>query len=359
MQKLMIYLGITIFPVLSVLLLISCRAKEDSYFGLLNVILTLPFIVLLWLVVLVVNHILFFKTLRRNGKKARQLLIHTWLGVGLTVFLWTGIWWINFLAPELFGEMSANQVMAYNNPVLSQLQKLFVMPSENEVDETRKENGGYLYAGGTVKKLKVEHVGKCQYEGRVIFELAGQEYSRPIALRYSRKTIDDEPEWTFDLVHGDYANTPDELREDVLIAFRDWFQNKNKGLDNWDIEEIETLSSEHPRYTFHLKCVRIGNTGKKHYAETNLELTFETLSHGRYHPAMKFYDTDHEMLHSYFMYYFIGRKMKDGTTVKECRLKKCTGNIDTFTVRFSDNVVNSIYVSFEDNFTWKFHKKER
>jgi hypothetical protein len=51
--------------------------------------------------------------------------------------------------------------------------------------------------------------------------------------------------------------------------------------------------------------------------------------------------------------------MKDGTTVKECRLKKCTGNIDTFTVRFSDNVVGSVYVSFEDYFEWKLHKKER
>ena len=280
-----------------------------------------------------------------------------------------GIVVFNVFFPEIFMELKPDEVEILS---LNKLQALFDMPRDlinddddndaddndgnNDGDDTLRENGKYIYAGATVEELKLKHVDKCLYEGRVLFNLDGQEYFRPISISYTRKTIGELPQWSFDLTYGDYTNTPDELREDVVIAFRDWFQRRNKGLDNWKIEDIRIISSEHPKYTFHLKCVRTGNKGKKHFAETELSLTFNTISNGRYHPVMHFHNTDHEMLHSYFIYRWLGVKMKDGAVIKECRLKKCTGTVDTFVVKYSNNVVLNLNVTFGDNFSWKILK---
>ncbi len=351
-QTLLIYMGITILPIFSLIVwLIAYRASETRKLGAAwNMILILLFIILP-LALLIVNHVRFFSQLGKNKRQAIHLLMHTWVGFAATVLLFLGIGIFNLFAPEVFFELKVDMV---ENQTKLSLQNLFDMPSDGGDDE----NGKYIYAGAEVKGLELKHTDKCQYKGKILFELDGQEYSRPIALSYTREHLSDKPQWTFDLIHGDYKNTPDELREDVMIAFRDWFQNKNKGLDNWKIEEIKILSNEHPKYSFHLNCVRTGNKGKKYFAETEMTLTFETLSSGRYYPVMKFYKTDHEMLHSYFMYRVIGWKMKDGTIVKECRLKKCTGNVDLFTVRFSDNVVNTVNVVFGDNFEWKIQNQK-
>ena len=352
MQRFLIYLGMTILPILGTLAwLFANRASETEkgfeWFALIFVLsLILP------LVLMIVNHVRFFMVWKNNRRKAIHLLVHTWAGIAATILFLCGIGVFNNVVPEVFFELKTDKVESLTR---LRLQELFNMPSNGG----EEENGKYIYAGAVVKSLKLEHTGRCQFEGRIFFELDGQEYSRPIIISYARNNLSDNPEWIFDLTHGGYENTPDELREDVIIAFRDWLQSRNEGLDNWKIEDIGILSSTHPRYNFQLKCVRIGNTGKKHFGEMKMVLTFKTLSSGRYHPVMSFYDIDHEIHHSFFIYHSLGRKMKDGTVIKECRLKKCTGKIDTFMVRYSDNVVNSIYVSFGDDFSWKTHDKER
>ena len=87
-----------------------------------------------------------------------------------------------------------------------------------------------------------------------------------------------------------------------------------------------------------------------------MTLNFKTLSSGRYYPDMSFYNIGHEILHSHFIYRSIGVTVKDGSVIKECRLKKCTEGVDTFTVRFSDNLVYTVFVSFGDNFAWKIQR---
>ena len=119
-------------------------------------------------------------------------MLHSWVGIALTIVFLGCVFIFNFFCPEIIMEIKPSQVVFFAK---SKLQPLFEMPNddidddENDDDESLDENGKYIYAGATVKELKLKSVAKCQYEGRVIFELAGQEYSRPIVVSYTRKHL--------------------------------------------------------------------------------------------------------------------------------------------------------------------------
>lgn len=314
------------------------------------------------LLALLICHILFVAIWRNSKNKAIQLLMHSWIGfivcTILMLLLFFGVRAFNMHYPEVFHEMTPEQV---EKGCISQLQMLFNLTEEagQSSQENEQDNSMYIYAGATVKKLQLAHVGKCQYKGRVFFELDEKEYSRPVLVQYKRDSFLAEPVFSFDLTHGSYADTPEELYEDMVIAYRAWLQRRNKGLEGWNIVEMNILTQKHPVYVLRLSCERIGNAGKKHSSEMSAELTFANLTMGRYYPHLKFYDIDHEILHSYFIYNSLGRQFKDGITITECRLKKCTKNVDLFSVKFSDDTFYTAHVTLGDDFTFNIQKLEK
>ena len=232
-------------------------------------------------------------------------------------------------------------VTALKNDIdVSKVEKEAIAPLQQILDDPEyKKNYYYAYCGDwKVQRLELEHSGTRRYEGKMELKLDDStSIFRTIVVTYEKKSLFDFPRYSFDLNQGDLSSKPDVLRQEMLFAAIGKLDEKQL-LEFWefdDDEEIRIISAKHPKYTCSVPIVYTEpNTKKKFTSRTRMEVEIVPISYGRHVYDVRFFNTDHYLLHNMFACEMLHKfnELKNGSKIVGCYLaKKCTnGSIDTF-----------------------------